>query len=289
MYTDLFAEIVSAVDGTGEVWYLGIANREQRYSDRVVLRMFKGEPKALRPPDLIWYRAKYPGYQSIRKSYPHARTLYYGAGAKKIVPDARYDLVLVDTEAQVRKVKKRYPNLRVLCWAKPAARVFEEWREARVPRYDFALCSATDGQWKGFDWAVANIPRGSSVLRIGPHDQCFWTARKIGALEVDFTGSVAQQRVPLFLAQCRVGLVCDTDRASGPRVIPEFLSLGVPVLLRDTVVCNRDYIGPCGASVVKNDLGACFYRALNVKGVREFYRQNFSLVNVAQSILKEIL
>lgn len=284
MYTDLFDQILAELGATGEVWYLGVAKKDRVFSPRLSLRMFDRSP--LSTPfdaDLVWFRAQYDCYKELRFNCS-PMTMYYGAGGRKVCPVRSYDLILADTASQMKKVHRTHPSAAVVTWTKPASHAFEVSPAfGSEKRFDYCLVAGTQGEWKGFDWAVRSLPRGSSVLRVGPRDPWFLKAKH---LEVYFTGMVPKERVPWEMTKARVGLICDSERSSGPRVIAEFLALGIPVLLRPTVVCSSAY---SATTVVVSDFLAQFLKLskLSPDAVRREY-DKFNLRSTAAYLARII-
>jgi len=108
------------------------------------------------------------------------------------------------------------------------------------------------------------------VLRIGPEDQWFAAERDSGRLDVTFTGLIPRQEVPGWACQAIMGAVCDDgQKDSGPRVLPEFLAMDMPVLVRDTVRTDlAAYVVPETGLIVDDAGPFAFHEAF------EFIRSN---------------
>jgi len=296
MYIDVWAEVVRQIGGEGEVWYLGAKENKTEEYDGLTLRMVQDTiwlPSG--GLDVIWFRSLNPLYELLRNRYSRAFKMYYGGGFGKVVhKPALWDMVLVDTGEQYKTVKKKGPKVRVHLWAKPAARWFEQFdRSVDEKEFDVVLCASRGTENKGLDWAAKYLPRGTSVLRIGPPDEWFEQAHIKGHLQVEFTGYVQNYEVPGHMLRGKVGLACDPGKYdSGPRIIPEYLSLGIPVLIRSGIHCNtKAYCQPTSAEVVTSDTLADGLRRLSqisIHKVLGFYNYKLSLSKVAERIVETI-
>jgi len=248
MWTHLFDRIIGLRGGEGRIWRRSTEETAASGVYDTGLREFRGpafdvdrEPGEGWRPDLIVNRGGYGVYAEALRRWPSAFRVYYGAGMRYIPRDGlRYDLILVDTLRQEPDVRAAHPRSLVRTIFKPAIDDLFAPRGA-AKRYDLVILCDGDKPHKGLDWLLPRIPPGLSVLRIGRPDSSFTKARDEGTLAVTFTGRVPHTEVPALAEQARVGVVCDDGQFdSGPRILPELLALGLPVVVRDTVRLNWD-------------------------------------------------
>jgi len=295
MWCALFATIVKADQGEGQVWKLG-SPLTVAYSDYPTVWGSRGPEDGPDGPivaDVIFNRGGYAQYESALNSCPGSTVLYYGAG-KRWCPDdgIQYDLILVDTASQKRTVESKHPDTKVVVFHKPAADALFYPREVRK-QYDLVVSAATPKAYKGLKWAAKRIPNGVSVLRIGEPDPWFKAIAADG-YDITWSGRLARKDVPAWACKAKLAVVCNEHEPdSGPRTLPEFLAMDIPVLLRDTVrVDAAAYIVPkSGMMVDDNNFGNQVIIALaNLSQFkpRQHYLGRFGLRVTAHNILRAI-
>jgi len=235
----------------GEVVYWG-ANRTQKYKSNFrevrVNKLEDYKPKF--EPDVIFARGGFPEYHTILKRYPNAFKIYYGAG-KRFMPNkyfTNYNLVLVDSWEQQLEVQKIYPSLNCSSFIKPAADNIMYPMEC-VKEYD--VCFPANGSQeniKGHKFVYTTAPCDLSILNLGNR----------GTIAPPV--HVVSQRVPRpsirrYYAKCKVGIVCvNKDVDSCPRVIPEMLACGLPiVVLKGTQFWQNRYMSSSTGIVASKD------------------------------------
>lgn len=203
------------------------------------------ECKEMESPDLIFARGGFTEYIQVMEQYPKAFKIYYGAG-KRYDPtmagdNTRYDLVLVDTEEQKTVLEEK--GYRVELLIKPACEnVF--FPESVVKRYDVVfIANAPQKKLKGHKWLFYQL-RGSGlkILQIGIVDSEVVRWATENGLKIIFTGWVPRKNIPLLACSAKVGIVASTDYESCPRVIPEYLAMSLPIVVRDTTRVSNLYV-----------------------------------------------
>lgn len=237
MYTHLWANVIGAGD-RGIVLYFG-HKYHARYSSwfdvRCVSRLEDyGTPDV---PDVIFARGACPEYKAILGRWPMALRVYYGAGRHFVPPNRNYDLVLVDSEQQSRKVTKGM-HIRTGLFLKPAAPHFRVVTCEK--RYDACLVAVHPrDQRKRVEWVYRTAPLDITVLQIG---------ERRGKVPKNVTVVHAKREdMPTLMCQCRVGIVPSTEDDSGPRVVPEFIACGLPVVTSTDVHLYDDAYRPIRA------------------------------------------
>ncbi len=298
---DMWTQLAAALceDGYGEIWYwIGHGYYPSRYRDKTTLcdnfveRWVPDFAKSTVSftPDVIFARGGFKQYDTILKRYPKAFKIYYGAG-KRIYPKDmfnRYNLILNDTPRQVAKTRKTYPKIRTELFIKPAAENI--FKPGTVPK-KYNVIFVANNHPKGIKGHAFALPllHNIKAVQVGisseKHQRKFPT--------VHFTGWIPRKKVPRFYSQSKVAIICVDSTDSCPRVIPEALACNCPILLLDSVNCNRDlYISPKTGNVsTKSE----FVSRLNYIidnydefRPREYYESNLSIICSVESIRRWI-
>jgi len=191
--------------------------------------------------DVLWVRGRY-GYPPALDRHKSAYKVFLPCGsAIDVAPDRGFDLVCVDSEMQIHAAAQRFKGARIMVLPKPAiGDIFKPVRTQKDRDVVFN-CHRLD-DFKGYSWLVERLPAGTKVLRIGPKDRWFAAAQH---LDVEWTGKIDIRDVPAQACRAKVGVVCDDGKwDSGPRILPEFLAMNIPVIVRNTVRASRMYVGP---------------------------------------------
>jgi len=234
---DMWEHLFCALgDERCEILYWG-GNRIRRYTDKdtvVWVRDLKHYSPDFKP-DVVFERGGFDEGRRFSKQYPDAYRIYYGAG-KRCLPrntNLKYDLVLVDSERQLRKARKHGWNAQL--WFKPASPQFRYMPE--VAKY-FDVCYVADGRFpfrakiKNVDWVYETIPKDLKLLHLG------WAGDRFLPKNITVM-RVQRAEMPLYYNKCRVGVIPYTGYDSAPRVIPEMIACGLPVLVSDEVNTNQ--------------------------------------------------
>ena len=284
MWIALFAELVRASGGCGEIWKQGWRyTHDVNINLRIVRYETLGEAAGFEP-DVIFNRGGYTAYEGVLAANPEATTIYYGAG-ERWCPTRRYDLILVDTPAQRAEAAARWPDSRVIIMHKPASPVFKP-RIAVGTEYDLIFICDSTAENKGCKWLADRLPADMKLLNIGPADK--W-------LHAEFcTGSLPRHCVADYAGRAKVGVVCDDGmHDSGPRVLSELLAMNIPVIVRECVRADLDFLITPQTGVIANDKNfAEKLRELladsDAMKPRRFYDRNLSIERCAQKILENL-
>ena len=232
MWTQLAFEL--SKQGQGELWYWN-GKRKVRYADNFVER-WKHNFKPLKnefKPDIIFARGGFSNYDIVLRRYPKSFKIYYGAG-KRFYPNKMfndYDLILVDTAKQLKKVRRLFPMIRSDLIVKPVAEnIFKPVKAEK--EYDIILVGNYNPKVdKGHDFAFKRIPKHCKILCAGI------VPKKIRKKypHVKFTGWLPRKDLPIFYAQSKVAIVCCGTIDSCPRVIPEAIACNCPILALDRI------------------------------------------------------
>jgi glycosyltransferase involved in cell wall biosynthesis len=149
-----------------------------------------------------------------------------------------YDLILVDTEEQKEEVE-----LRAETFIKPACDPL--FGLAVAPKtYDLVfVANAPQKKLKGHKWLFDRLEgSGLSVIQIGYNDKevIKWAHTK--NLNITFVGWVPRKCIAMWACRGRIGVVASTDYESCPRVIPEYLKMNLPIVVRDTTRVSDVYV-----------------------------------------------
>lgn len=276
--------------GQGELWYWN-GKRKVRYADNFVER-WKRSFKPLKnefSPNIIFARGGFSNYDIVLRRHPKAFKIYYGAG-KRFYPDKMfndYDLILVDTQKQLKKVRRLFPDVKSDLMIKPVAEnIFRPVDEEK--KYDVILVGNYNNRVnKGHDFAFKRIPEHYNILCSGIVPKYI---RKLYP-NVTFTGWLPRKELPKLYAQSKVAIVCCGTTDSCPRVIPEAIACDCPILVLDRVNFSQDrYItGQTGMLTNEQD----FVKDLAVMRSRyedfspsKYYKENLSLSVSSDKILK---
>lgn len=287
MWTQLFAVLVRLAGVEGiilregvpyQVSYAGTQVTDCRVSN---LLDFAGKF------DVVFNRGGYPQYCGILGRNQRAFRVYVGCGRNWRPPTV--DLVLVDHKQQLEEL--RSVGCPAILFTKPAAdNVF---RPFGVPKkHGFVWMCRWPRGFKGGDWLGERIPMGESLLHIGPHCEELSKASRRRGFSYATTSAVPRKQIPELACSGRVGVVCDDGlHDSGPRVLPEFLAMGIPVIVRGCVRANlRAYITPETGCVVGDSVDEFQEAARKLIGVSplSYYDSKLSIKAVAKSLLVEI-
>ena len=256
MWTQLFHHFLVATKSSGELLYeRGQRSfKNERFVEKWVplFRNYKPDFK----PDLIICRGGFPYYDAIIKRFPKAKKVYYGAG-KRYFPTTdftNYNLFIVDAERQKKAIENK--GKRAELFIKPAASLFKPHKVQK----DFDVCFMANGvQFKikrhrlflesfaGTNYRILNLGN--------KNPQMVALAKKL-KVKITWAGWSLRKSLPKQISRCRVGVCCSTNHDSCPRVIPEYLACGLPVVATKNInFWQKKYITPqTGALVDENKL-----------------------------------
>jgi len=211
-------------DERTEVWYQG-GKRKQKYSDNFTVRWIPNFRK-YKPdwePDVIWARGGFPYYTDVLERYPNALKVYYGAGKRYMPLDGvNYDVILVDTKKQQKRVQDEYPKARVFMWIKPAPDNLFYPHKSEI-EYDVCYVAASTHARKNVDWVLDTIPPDLKMLYLG--------AKPKRALPPNVTRKrTTRDKLAREYCKCKVGVMPYGTQDSAPRAISEMLACGLPIV-----------------------------------------------------------
>jgi hypothetical protein len=252
MWTQLAHELSKG--SHGEVWYWG-GKRNVVYKEHFIERWIPNlkNTRFDFEPDVIFARGGFEEYDRVLKRNPQAYKIYYGAGFRRTPVNKfkRYDLILVDTKKQLKEARKRFPNIRVELFIKPAAENIFKPYEQREKRYDVIFVGNFYRKLnKGHKFAFKKIPHNVRMLSIGliPKD----VRKKFS--HVTYTGWVPRKDIPKYYSLSKVAIICCGGEDSCPRVIPEAIACNCPILVLDRVnVWRKKYVTPETGLVSSSD------------------------------------
>jgi len=286
VWTQLAARMASG--GYGEVWYWG-GRREVEYRADFTERWLPDLGSADRDfdPDIILARGGFREYDAVFRRHPRAFKVYYGAGRRSVPTGfTGYDLVLVDSPEQLAEARARLPGVGAALFAKPAAEnVF--YPRPGPKEHDVIFVGNGAGADKGHAFVLPGLPAGLRMVQVGIAPEALRAAYP----RVLFTGWVPRRDIPALYGRSRAAICCCGPADSCPRVVPEALACGCPILVLDGVRLWRDmYVtAQTGLSAPRES----FFERLSwlVENHRsfsphEYYRANLSLGAAAAHVLR---
>ena len=288
MWSQLAREMCK--DDYGEVWYWG-GKRVVEYSKNFIERWVPSFDKAnpTFKPDVIFARGGFPQYDGILSRLKSFK-IYYGAG-RRHVPQSRfkkYSLILADSPQQLTEIQRQFPKTKSSLFIKPAAENIFRPQEAEK-KYDVLFVgNESKDDKKGHRFGLSLIQEGASGVCVGI------VSKKLRSLfpRVLFTGWIPRKDIPLIYAQSKIALVCAAKVDSCPRVIPEALACGCPLLVLDSVrFWKEQYIAQeSGVLSAKEEMRDKLTQMLAHSGdfkPYEYYKKHLSL-SVSSDFIKSL-
>ena len=233
----------------------------------------------------VFSRGGFDYYLPILKTAQFAYKIRYGAGKRYMPePEIDYQLVLVDTEEQKAEVLAKYPKANVHLFIKPAARHFKPIDMEK----EYDVCYIANGQqarFKGIEWVYNTAPKDLKILHLG-YPSKFKPPANVTCRRVD------RIDMPAEINKCRIGIVPYGSIDSCPRVIPEMLACGLPLIILDTVNFWREkyiYVDSDKDwfwAQVKTQLRQ--YDSIHSKSIFKYYKENLS-IPIAANHIKELI
>lgn len=297
MWLDLFSEL-SPKDNNGRyngfVWFKGKNVIGKIYDNLMVFADVNDEnvrmptKKSCEKVNYVFARGGFDYYKPILKACKNAYKIYYGSGIRYYPQDGiKYNLILVDTEEQLEKVQKKFPNTKSSLWIKPAAKHFKSVECKK--EYDVVFVADTSSKFqekiKRIRWVYKTVPSDLKVLHLGksslkPPKNV--TVKRVSRLEM-----------PKWYSACKVGIVPYKNYDSCPRVIPEMLACGLPVVALNSV--NYEIVGYNYAMLWFDTKDYFWYqvkRSMDIFPVEldisKYYQENLSLKPAAEHLRKLI-
>lgn len=287
MWTSFFESVVG--DDKGYVWFKskGYKTNAFHYSKNVEVFMSHQKEVGYNIPwekyDIVFARGGHPEYVPILRKCKNAYKIRYSAG-KRIYPekDIHYDLILVDSDAQKKKVLKKFPKANIKIFFKPAANHFKPMDVEKKYDVGFVAVHPKDKR-KRVAWVYKTVPKHLKVLQLGHKPKRLKVPKNVTVKHVK------SDKMVKMINQCKVIICPYTSADSGPRIIPEALACGVPVVCRDSVNFDKDSyicVWVTGKKTFWPDVEEML--KLNLKCVSEAYKI-VSSIEVAVSHLRRLI
>lgn len=237
-------------------------------------------------PDVLFCRGGFAFQTKFAQRF-NGKKIYYGAGARTVPPSGQpWDLVLVDTPKQEAVALSRGYNAKL--FIKPAAdNIFKPI--AAPKRYDVAfVANLISGADKGHDRVLPIINQFRAV-----HVGLFKDKWIKQYPNITFKGFIARKYIPAVYAESRCAVVATRGKDSCPRVIPEALACGCPLVVGSTTKLWVDkYInGKTGVVCTIEDMAQTIRRVsafANTGDIVNYYKDNLSL-EVATKHIRSLL
>jgi len=232
MWTQLFFAMLDN-DDSGELWYWhGI--REKRLANNFIERWvpsFKTYSTGFRP-DVIFCRGGFPEYHYILKRFSDTIKIYYGAGRRFLPQNGfdNYDIILQDSPEQVEACKEKFTESLTTLFIKPAAdNIFYPMPEIKK-EYDVCFPANATQLFKGHQFVYGTVPKDIKLLNLGNNPNRFKHPDNVTAYRV------LRKEMSKNISKCKVGIVAVSSNIdSCPRVIPELLACGLPIIVLEGV------------------------------------------------------
>jgi hypothetical protein len=294
MWTHLFAGVVGKTVGkydedTGLLLYSN-GNRRIAYRNNFQERWlcsfkdFAAYHKAkYEDPDIIVARGGFKEYVPLLKKFPRAKKIYYGANHGCVPKDGiKYNLILCDSEEQVKKCRKHGLNGQL--FFKPAAPQF--FPRTVEKKYDVGFSAIwPKDRRKRVNWVHKTAPKDLNILQMG-HG-----CRAPSNFSVKH---IQHDRMPRAISKCKVIIAPYTKEDSCPRIIPEAIACGVPVIALEScqfwkkkypvrTVDSKSFWHTVAVGVKKSGLA---YKRLKL---RETYENELSVSEAAKHLRELII
>jgi len=230
MWTMLFYNMLSSAD-IGELWYWG-GKREKKFTSNFTERWVNNfkKHKTNFVPDIIFCRGGFMEYHTVLNRFPNAIKIYYGAG-RRFLPQKgfyNYDIILQDSEEQKEICQRKFPNALTSLFKKPAADNIFYPRDVEK-QYDVCFPANGSQVFKGHKFVYSTVPKDINVLNLGNNSK-FKKPNNVTSKRVQRT------EMAKHISMCKVGIVAVKGNIdSCPRVIPEMLACGIPIVVLDQV------------------------------------------------------
>lgn len=237
MWTQLFYAMLGPED-QGELWYCG-GTRNKKFAENFVERWVPSYTSHFSSfiPDVTFCRGGFKEYIPILRRFPKALKMYYGAGRRFIPQDGflDYDILLQDSPTQVEYAMKECPNISSVLFFKPAPDKLFYPIEGIEKEYD--VCYPADGRppRKGHDFIYSTVPGDLKILNLGFPTKRFKLPSNIDSYRV------LKPELSKYMQKCKIGIVASTNGTglfglsydSCPRIIPEMIACGLPIVVLD--------------------------------------------------------
>jgi len=232
---DVWTQLIYTMTGikdSAELWYWN-GKRKHRFSPNFVERWVPNfstyQTKFV--PDVIFCRGGFIEYHPILKRFPKSFKIYYGAGRRFLPQDSftDYNLILQDSPQQLKRSQSKFPKSKSILFIKPAVdNLFYPIESKKI--YDVVFpANGTQENIKGHEFVYRTAPRHVRILNLGNRGK-LKPAKNVRRYRV------LKSKMNKNLQKARVGIVCSSSNIdSCPRVIPEMLAAGIPIVCLDSV------------------------------------------------------
>lgn len=241
MWTQLVFAMTHIEDQT-ELWYWG-GERKHFFSPNFLERWVPSFDTYRNnfDPDVIFCRGGFPEYHSVLKRFPKAIKIYYGAG-RRYLPQkgfSDYDIILQDSKEQLQESQRLFPKSLSTLFIKPAAdNLF--YPVPMEKSYDVCFPANGAQTFKGHKFVYSTVPSDIKLLNLGNNPRNYRYPPNVTSYRV------LRPEMRKNINLCNVGIMAsESEIDSCPRVIPEMLACGLPVVALDRVKFWREmYIVP---------------------------------------------
>jgi hypothetical protein len=230
VWTQLIYAMTKPEDET-ELWYWN-GDRTHKFSENFTERWIPDFRNYVGDfvPDVIICRGGFSQYHRVLKRFPHATKVYYGAG-RRFLPQPGfedYDLILQDSREQEMICKEAYPKATTTTFIKPAPD--NMFYPIPGTKKEFDVVFPANGRqeaFKGHEFVYRTRPKNLSILNLG-------NKGRLPAPKNITRRRVLRSGMARELQRAKVGIVaCKGSIDSCPRVIPEMLACGIPIVCLD--------------------------------------------------------
>lgn len=275
-----------------QVWYFGKERKQTIYETGLVLRYENLRGKDFEP-DVIFCRGGFSEYSEVIKRFPKAIKIYYGAGARFLPQDGNdYDIILTDSKDRVKKIKDKYRSSKVEILHKGCSDQLFPYK--RTENKEYHLGNVTSIPTNKGQKTIGIASSGLKFLNIGQYHPDIMNRYRKWGVKASWTGRLHRNEVANYLRKCKYIFVGDHWRAGCPRVIPECMSVGVPIIILNDIPVTDRYIPDFFAvKATKNNLREKIEWSLtstlhdpdnNLK-IHNYYEENFSLKICAEKFM----
>jgi len=161
------------------------------------------------------------------------------------------DLILQDSMEQLLRSERHCPESVTIPLIKPAADNVFKYNPDYIhsdPTYDVFFPANGGQSFKGHEWIYSTIPRDIKMLNLGIEGNY---TRANGKRPKNVSNDRQPRKmIPRLMGACKVGIVTvEHEPDSCPRVIPEMLACGLPVIALDRVRFWQEIYLPDGKGV----------------------------------------
>lgn len=305
VWTQLFYNLLDN-DDYGELWYWG-GERVKKFKHNFIEKWTRPfheygvkHSKCIDPgfiPDIIFCRGGFPQYHPVLERFPNTIKIYYGAGTRFLPQPGfyDYDIILQDSPEQVKICKEKFPRSLTTLFIKPAADNIFYPLNGIKKEYD--ICYPADGRppRKGHDFIYPTAPKDLKILNLG-----FSTKRFVKPSNIT-SYRVLKPELSKHMQKCKIGIVASTKGTglfgssydSCPRIIPEMIACGLPIVVLDELEFWSDkYITPMTGKLANRDNYWNVVRDVlfneDKYDPRKYYEENLSLNHAAKFLRRKI-